>query len=121
MGSLGGTIESPDASNYMSGTIENCIVTGNTDPTQLQGGTIINSHIENVTLNSDALSLIDSNSKIINTIVEVNDSGTGVPVNASSAQNVIAAGCAFNNGGNDADGIGANVTNTALTSGNSIY
>ena len=58
---------------------------------------------------------------MIGSEILVNDAGTGVPINADSAQNVISVNCTFNNGDNDADGLGANVTNIALTPNNGIY
>jgi hypothetical protein len=72
-------------------------------------------------LNIDCIELDDDDSKIVGTTVEVNDSGTGLPVNAGSAKNVIAVGCVFNNGDNDANGLGANVTNIATNPANGVY
>jgi hypothetical protein len=105
----------------LTGEIVRCTTTGNTLPLHAAGATIRDSRIENVTLNVDGIVLDDDNSKIINSTIEVNDAGTGVPVNAGAAQNVVAVNCTFNNGDNDPDGLGANVTNLALTASNGVY
>jgi hypothetical protein len=105
----------------ITGELVRCTTTGNTLPLHAAGATIRDSRIENSTLNVDAIELDDDDSKIINTTVEVNDSGTGLPINAGAAQNVIAVSCTFNNGDNDANGLGANVTNLATNPTNGVY
>jgi hypothetical protein len=118
--SFGGSSEAARPGS-LTGEIVRCTITENTLPLHVAGATIRDSRIENGTLNVDCIELDDGNSKIINSTIEVNDAGTGVPVNASSAQDVVAVSCTFNNGDNDADGLGADVTNLALTASNGVY
>jgi hypothetical protein len=58
-----------------------------------------------------AITLLDSNSVISNSDIIVSQGGTGLPIYAASALNVAAYACRMNNATNDADGLGANVTN----------
>jgi hypothetical protein len=117
--SFGGTEN--DIDGYLGGELVRCITKGNIQPIEVQGATIKDSIIETSEINIDALVLLDGNTKIICSEISVNDAGTGIPVNADAAQDVIAVNCTFNNGSNDADGLGANVTNLALTASNGIY
>jgi hypothetical protein len=62
----------------------------------------------------DCVTLMDSASSITNSTLLVTESGTGVPINASSAQSVCAVGNRYNNSDNDTNGLGANVTNLGV-------
>jgi hypothetical protein len=125
-GSLGGSGDGglgfPSGSTfYCDGTIVRCRVTDSEAPIQLQGAEIRDSYFGVSLTNIDGATLLDGNSVIAGTTIEVDDAGTGIPINAGSAQNVVAVNCTFNNGDNDADGLGANITNLALTPSNGIY
>jgi hypothetical protein len=123
-GSLGGSkfngVSAANSGN-LSGTIFNCSVSGSEEVTRLDGATIRNCVFTMSEASTDCLELLDGTSVITGSTVLVEASGTGVPVNASSSQNVVAVSCTFNNGDNDSDGLGANVTNLALTASNGVY
>lgn len=128
-GGFTGTVGSP-LTTTLSGTVIDCIVDDpgvydpqhgtNPVPWLVKGATIINSTF-NIASTNSLFQLEDSSSVIENCVLKVNGSHSGIPITATNAQSVIAAGCVFNNGDNDADGIGPNVTNSALTPGNAIY
>jgi len=104
-----------DPNGFVSGEIVNCKITGRESPMRLKRGAVIrNSKITITANNQNALTLLDSNTKIYNTIIEVNDAGTGIPIAAGESQSVIAAGCTMNNRDNDADGLGPNVSNAVF-------
>jgi hypothetical protein len=115
-----GGVDNP-IDGYIGGEIVRCTTTGNVLPLKAQGATIRDSKITSTTTNIDALNIADDNTVITGSEILVNDAGTGVPVNAGSAQNVVAVNCTFNNGDNDSDGLGANITNLALTASNGVY
>jgi hypothetical protein len=104
-----------------SGELVRCVVTENLESLHVETATIRDSIITSRTSGIDGITLLDSGSKIIGSTIEVFTLSTDVPINAGSALNVIATGCVFNNGDNDADGLGANVTNLATTAGNGVY
>ena len=101
-----------DGAGFVSGEIVDCKITGREVPMRLKQGALIrNSRIEVTANNIDAITLLDSNTKIYNTIIDVDDTGTGIPITASESQSLIAVGCTMNNKDNDADGLGSNVSN----------
>ena len=111
--SFGGT----SAAGYgkCSGTLVRCIGEGNTKSMRLEGAEIWDSRITTETTGIHGVTLLDSNSRVVNSDILVYEGGTGIPVYAATALNVYAFHCRFNNFSNDADGFGANVTNTAST------
>ena len=121
-GSLGGNGDNTNQGK-LTGTLRNCVVEGSLAAHSLEGATIDGGKftMDAASANSDGFVLADGNSVITGATILVNDAGTGVPINAAAAQNVVAVNCTFNNGDNDADGIGANVTNTATTPSNGVY
>lgn len=121
--SFGGRIAAADsaaASCKLTGTLVRCTVTGNTRPINLDGATIRDSRITTTTTGQNCLVLLDSDSQITGSELIVLQGGTGVPINAGSAFNVVAVANRMNNATNDADGLGANVTNLVASSGNVV-
>lgn len=98
-----------------SGTMEECKVSGLGDPMYCEGAEIRNTKITVSTTDKDAIVLKDSNSRITHSEIKVVQGGTGIPINADSALNVVVAQCTMNNASNDADGLGTNVTNLVAT------
>lgn len=117
-GSFGGT----DTAGYgkLTGTLVRCIVEGNVQSTRIEGATIRDSRITTATTGIHALTLLDANNVISNSDVIVYQGGTGVPIYAGSALNVAAYHLRMNNASNDADGLGANVTNLVSSAGNVV-
>lgn len=102
----------------LSGTLVRCTGTGNTVSTRLEGATIRDCRFTATTTGVHLFTLIDSNSSISNSELIVLQGGTGIPIYAATAKNVVAAHNRMNNASNDADGLGANVTN--LVTGNNV-
>ena len=97
-----------------TGTMRNCNVTAMDSPIMLGSGAVIeHCRIEQVSTGIDAIAITDDTvvPRIFNSTIKVLAAGTGVPVNAGAAQNAYVAHCRMNNRDNDADGLGANVTN----------
>ncbi len=109
----------PEAAKCL-GTLTRCKVEGSTRPLNLQGAKLRDCRFTNTTTGQDCLKLLDSNSSIYNCDVVVHQGGTGIPINAGSAKNVVAVHNRMNNATNDADGIGANVTNLIATPNNVV-
>lgn len=114
--SFGGT----NVSGYgtLSGQLHRCIATGSSKSWRVNSGAIIDGCLLEVSgANEHCLTIIaDTDVPVITNstlLVEVADDGasTGVPIYAAEAQKVVAAGNRYNNTANDADGLGANVTN----------
>ena len=95
-----------------SGRLVRCRCTGMLKPIRLEGATIEDCVLKVTANNEDCVVLEDGDSKILKSILLVNQGGTGIPINDDgSARNVVAAHCLMNNATNDADGLGTNVTN----------
>ena len=97
----------------LTGSIQNCRITGLDGPIYSEGG-VIDGCVITVTggTNQNAIVLEDSNSQIYNSRIFVDSSGTGTPiVNDGTARSVVLANCVMNNSDNDADAMGASVTN----------
>ena len=116
--SFGGMLEG--ASGKCTGTLVRCSVSGNTKPIRLEGATIRDCRITVATTGIHALTILDSNCSVTNSEIIVVQGGTGLPIYAASALNVVAASNRMNNATNDADGLGSNVTNLVTTSGNVV-
>ena len=117
-GSFGGTTSVGDGT--CTGTLVRCSVGGNTVSMRLEGATIRDCRITATTTGIHALTLLDSASSITNSDIIVLQGGSGLPIYAASALNVVAASNRMNNATNDADGLGSNVTNLVTTSGNVV-
>ena len=115
-GSLGG--RSPAITvGKLTGTVVGCVSEGGVLPWRCEGATIEGSLLTVTTGNQDGITLLDGTSRITNSTILVVESGTGVPVNAGSAQSVAVAGCRFNNSDVAATGLGDNVTNRGVDGG----
>ena len=119
-GSLGGRLDTA-TTGKLTGTVVRSTVSDSTLSHHLEGALIEDSKFTNAGSNIDCITLDDGNTVIKSSIIEVDSTGTGIPINAASAQDVVAVNCVFNNGANDADGLGANVTNLATTPNNGVY
>lgn len=100
-----------------SGVMDDCIVTGMTDPIRCVGATFRNCRLAaDGFLDKDVIQLRDSNTVIYNCDLITIESGTGIPINDNgSAWNVVAVHCRMNNAGQSATGLGINVTNLITT------
>lgn len=97
---------------FVSGTIIDSTIDGLTYPIRCKrGASIRNSRISLRLNNTDAITLLDSNTKIYNTDLIVDAAGTGIPINASTPLNVRAAHCRMNNADIQPTGLDPNVTN----------
>jgi hypothetical protein len=67
-----------------------------------------------------ALRLLSSGSVITDSTILVVQGFAGIPINAGSAYTATVSGCTMNNAVNDPDGLGANVTNLASPSNNTV-
>lgn len=94
-----------------SGEMVGCTVTAMSEAMNCTGAKIRDSRLVVTTTAKHCLVLNDSNSVIYNTDLIVVQGGTGIPIKATSAKNVVAAHCRMNNASNDADGLDPNVTN----------
>lgn len=99
-----------------SGILRNCILEEVDNALEIAGALIDGLRIKTTEANGDAIIITDSLSEIYDSTILVDPAGTGVPINAGSALNVVVAHCRMNNADNDADGLGANVTNLVGTS-----
>lgn len=102
-----------DPNSVLSGSLIGCELTGLTKTLYCKGA-VIDRSIITVTggTNVNALTLTDDDTQIYNSRIFVLSSGSGLPVASDgSARNVVVANCVMNNSDNDADGIGADVTN----------
>ena len=116
--SFGGNVEG--GYGKLTGTLVRCTVTDNVYPLRLEGATIRDCRITNSTTGRDGVVLLDSLSSITNSDIIVFQGGTGKPINAASAKNVVAASNRMNNATTgSATGLGANVTNL-VTSANNV-
>lgn len=96
-----------EATEYMSGIMKGCRVTGLQNTLRLTGGSIDDCYFTATADDTDCLTLLDSNSKIYNSTLIA--TGTGKSINAGSALNVVSAHNRMNLG------LGANVTNLVTT------
>ena len=111
-GSFGGSnAAAVETTSKLSGSLLRCTITGNDRTLNMQGATVIGSRITTVTTGKHCVTITDSNSAISDTDLIVFQGGTGLPVYAASALNAAVYACRMNNASNDADGLGANVTN----------
>lgn len=107
--SFGGGAASGD---YCSGTLERCINTDREEPLQCDGATLRNCRLNQGTYNADAVILIGDGSTFYNSEITVYQGGSGIPIDADgTGRTASIAHCRMNNASNDADGIGAQVTN----------
>lgn len=114
----GRSFGSGHASAKNTGELVNCTMEGMPVAMHCEGATIRNCRLTVTTTDIDCLVLEDGNSEIYNTDIMVYSGGTGIPVDAGSAYDVIVSHCRMNNAANDEDGLGSNVTN--LVAGNNI-
>lgn len=104
----------------LTGKLVRCTILTAANPIRSEGGTIEDCIINVAANNTDCITLLDGNTRITGSTLTVKQGGTGVPVNAASAQTVFAQNCSMNNASNDNDGLGANVTNTADSPNNVV-
>lgn len=106
----------------MKGKLVRCEVIGMSDSMYcIDGAEIRDSRITVTTTDKDCLILKDGNTKVYNSDLIVFQGGTGKPIDDDGvARDVIAAHLRMNNASNDADGLGANVTNLIGTPYNVI-
>jgi hypothetical protein len=116
--SFGGTTQA--GQGKCTGTLVRCKVEGNTVSMRLEGANIRDSRIVATTTGIHAVTLLDSASVISNSDLIVLQGGTGLPIYAAAALNVAAYACRMNNATNDADGLGANVTNLVTSAANVV-
>jgi len=109
----------PDAP-WNEGTLIKTTITGQERPMNLRGAIIDRCRITTTTANRDALRLLESGSVIKDSTIRVVQGSTGIPINAGSAYTATVSGCTMNNAVNDPDGLGANVTNLASPSNNTV-
>lgn len=119
--SFGGNGYTDDAGRT-TGTLVRCkVIATSTEasPWILEGATIEDCLFATAATGAgytDCFVLNDSLSRIHNSTILVVEGGTGIPINAASAQSVSAVGNRYNNVSEAAaDGLGANVTNTGTT------
>lgn len=117
-GSFGGFLST--GNGYLSGTLVRCTIVGNTKTLKVQGGKIRDSRITVATTGTHALTLLDSTASVSNTDIIVFQGGTGIPIYAASALNVVAHHLRMNNAANDANGLDVNVTNLIASPSNVV-
>jgi hypothetical protein len=104
-----------------SGELTDCETTGLlAGGLVLEGAVLRNCKIATEVNGASCLVLADGTSKVINCEILVKQGGTGLPITATSARNVVAAHCRMNNATNDPDGLGANVTNLVASACNVV-
>ena len=124
-GSFGGQDSINDAyalgTAKCTGTLIRCKTEGSTRPMVVAGATIRDCRITCTTTGQHGVQLFGATAaSITNTEIIVVQGGTGVPIYAATALNVIAASCRMNNATNDVDGLSLNATNLVLTAGNVV-
>jgi len=121
--SFGGRTSLSDASNSKArnrGTMVRCQSLGHTRPINLEGAVIRDSRITTTTEHHHGVVLLDDESKITNSDLVVVQGGSGVPIYAGTARNVVAAHLRMNNASTTPSGLHENVTNLIATPANVV-
>jgi hypothetical protein len=120
----GASFGSGHASCVNSGEMVRCRVADMPAAMRLEGASLRDCELNIVATdatNADCVVLADADSRLLGCTLLVKQGGSGVPIkDDGSARNVVAAGCRMNNATNDADGLGANVTNLIAAPGNVV-
>ncbi len=95
-----------------TGTLIRCVSRGSELPLRLEGATVEGCLLTTGVADQDGVTLLDGGSRIHDSTILVVEGGTGIPINAGSAQTVSAAGNRYNNRSASVTGLGPNVTNT---------
>ncbi len=111
-GGFGGRKAGVSDNGKCTGTLVRCISRESELPTRLEGATLEGCLLTTGTADQDGVTLLDSGSRVHDSTVLVVEGGTGIPINAGSAQTVSAAGNRYNNRSASETGLGENVTNT---------
>jgi hypothetical protein len=114
---FGGQGTGAGASNgRLTGELVRCVSLNSDNYWFCEGATIRDCRLSTSQTSAATIYLFDSTTKIYNSTILVPAGSTSIPIDAGDgACNVVVANCTMNNASNDADGLGADVTNLVAT------